>query len=231
MPVKVVQLPFGPTQFYRSARSNKIRISVNPEKGIMVSFPWYMSVNKAINEVLTKKIWIEKQLKKIQENSRKIEPGLVIETKLFSVLFEKGEKDRLKADGKIAHLQLADFGSEKSKDFAKTALAHIYRYEAKQILPERLKKLAAEFGFKYNLVTIRNNKGNWGSCSSKNNISLNLQLMKLPDELIDFVLLHELVHTEIKNHGPEFWKKLDLVTGFRAKELTKEVKKHSTLVI
>jgi predicted metal-dependent hydrolase len=94
-----------------------------------------------------------------------------------------------------------------------------------------LKELAELYHFQYNKISIRNNKRNWGSCSSKNNISLNLQMMKLPDELIDYILLHELVHTEIKNHGPGFWEKLNLVTNNRAKELAKQVRKYSTYTL
>ena len=56
-------------------------------------------------------------------------------------------------------------------------------------------------------------------------------MMKLPDKLIDYILLHELVHTKIKNHGPEFWRELDLRTRNQAKELAKQVKKFSTYSI
>lgn len=51
--------------------------------------------------------------------------------------------------------------------------------------------------------------------------------MTLPDHLIDYILLHELAHTEVKNHGEEFWKLLDSLTGNRARELLSEVRKHS----
>jgi predicted metal-dependent hydrolase len=57
-------------------------------------------------------------------------------------------------------------------------------------------------------VTLRNQKTRWGSCSAGNNLSLNLKLALLDDELLDLVLVHELLHTEIKNHGPEFKQKM-----------------------
>ncbi len=80
--------------------------------------------------------------------------------------------------------------------------------KAKKILLERLQKIASENLFTYNRAFIRNQRTRWGSCSLKNNISLNIKLILLPDELIDYVIFHELLHTKIKHHNKEFWKKL-----------------------
>ncbi len=85
----------------------------------------------------------------------------------------------------------------------------INRAEARKKLVKRLNKLSEQHGFSYNKVFVRNQKTRWGSCSSKNNISLNMKLVRLPDEMIDYVLLHELVHTRIKNHGHAFWAELN----------------------
>ena len=65
--------------------------------------------------------------------------------------------------------------------------------------------------FQYNRVSIRNQRTRWGSCSSKDNISLNMKLLHLPDQLIDYILLHELVHTRVKNHSQDFWNELETV--------------------
>lgn len=77
----------------------------------------------------------------------------------------------------------------------------------------RLNELAEKYGFKYNRVFIKNQKTVWGSCSNKNNINLNMKLIYLPVELMDYVILHELVHTRIKNHSPAFWAELDRLVG------------------
>ena len=78
------------------------------------------------------------------------------------------------------------------------------RKAAGEYLPVRLAQLAAEHGFSYNSVRIKHNVSNWGSCSSKGNINLNLNLMRVPEELRDYVMLHELCHLRHMNHGPEF---------------------------
>lgn len=78
------------------------------------------------------------------------------------------------------------------------------RAAAKEYLPARLAELASEHGFTYNKVFIKHNVSNWGSCSSKGNINLNLNLMRLPSHLRDYIMLHELCHLKHLNHGPEF---------------------------
>ena len=94
---------------------------------------------------------------------------------------------------------------------------------AKELLRARLKVLARQYEYEFNRVFIRQQKTRWGSCSTKNNINLNLKLVLLPTRLMDYVMLHELVHTRHKNHGPLFWEELDRITG-DAKELSKKVK-------
>lgn len=103
--------------------------------------------------------------------------------------------------------------------------AHIRRATAKQELIKRLNQLAAQHGFTYNRVFIRNQKSRWGSCSIKNNVNLNMKLVQLPDELIDYVILHELVHTKIKNHGKTFWNELNRLLG-NAKSLDAQLKRY-----
>lgn len=78
------------------------------------------------------------------------------------------------------------------------------RKRAKAELPSRLKAFADRYGFVYNRVTIKHNTSNWGSCSSKGNINLNLNLMRVSEPLQDYILLHELTHLKHPNHGPAF---------------------------
>ena len=94
------------------------------------------------------------------------------------------------------------------------------RKKAKAALPPRLKVLADRYGFKYNRVTIKHNTSNWGSCSTKGNINLNLNLMRVPEPLQDYILLHELTHLHHSNHGPKFHAELErlLADHFHAEE-------------
>lgn len=78
------------------------------------------------------------------------------------------------------------------------------RRRAKAELPVRLAELASRYGFVYNRVAIKHNSTNWGSCSSKNNINLNLNIVRLPSVLRDYILLHELCHLRHHDHGEGF---------------------------
>lgn len=83
-------------------------------------------------------------------------------------------------------------------------LAEVLREEAKILLPQKLSYFAGQYGFKFRKVTIKHNSSNWGSCSRAGNINLNLNLIRLPEPLCDYVLLHELCHLKEPNHGPRF---------------------------
>ena len=99
------------------------------------------------------------------------------------------------------------------------------RAEAKKVLPVRLAELARKYSFEYNQVRIKHNVSNWGSCSRKGNINLNLNLMRLPENLRDYVMLHELCHLRQPDHSPRFHDLLEsLCPGHRAME--KELRKY-----
>jgi predicted metal-dependent hydrolase len=80
--------------------------------------------------------------------------------------------------------------------------------EDKLRIKKQVEHLADKYGFSFSKITLRNMSTRWGSCTAKNNISLNIGLVALTDELRDYIILHELVHTKIKNHSKEFWNEL-----------------------
>lgn len=101
---------------------------------------------------------------------------------------------------------------------------------ARQFLKDRLAELARRHGFTYNRVFVRNQKTRWGSCSSKNNINLNINLVQLPKALIDYTIFHELVHTRVRNHGPQFWEELDKYVP-EARTVDRELNKYWMLLM
>ncbi len=229
MTQKVVNIdPVGEITISKNRRSRKLRMTVRPDKQVVVTIPFYSSFRDAETFARNNTEWIIKQQKKYDTVSVKYTIGSNILTKfhILSVLESPGICKAVKS-GKQVDIFVTNDYEQVVQDFIREVIIRIYRVEAKQYLPVRIEELARRFGFSFGSVAIRNNRRNWGSCSSKNNINMNLQVMKLPDELIDYILLHELVHTVEKNHGPRFWKLLDQVTGNRARLLARNVKQYS----
>jgi len=112
---------------------------------------------------------------------------------------------------------------EKRYRVFRDAFLSINEADANKRLKDRLYYLANEHGFKYNKASVRNQRTRWGSCSHKNNISLNAKLVLLPKELIDYVILHELVHTRIHNHSKQFWADLERYVG-NSKAMAKRIR-------
>lgn len=78
------------------------------------------------------------------------------------------------------------------------------RRQAHEVLPGELRRCADLMGISYNRLFIKHNRSNWGSCSVRRNINLNINLMRVPPELRTYVILHELCHLAHMNHGPQF---------------------------
>ncbi len=105
----------------------------------------------------------------------------------------------------------------------------VNRSQARRYLVQRLEALAARHGFTYNKVFVRSQRTRWGSCSAKNNINLNVHLIQLPDALLEYTLLHELVHTRVKSHGPRFWEAMEKLLP-NARALDKELNQYWMLL-
>ena len=91
-----------------------------------------------------------------------------------------------------------------SQKALRDVLVEVLREEAKILLPQKLSYFSDQYGFHFHKVAIKHNSSNWGSCSRAGNINLNLNLIRLPEPLCDYVLLHELCHLKEPNHGPHF---------------------------
>jgi len=120
------------------------------------------------------------------------------------------------------HVHRIDCLTKEHAETARTAQPITDMGCARSKIIGRLRELSEQHGLPFERVTIRNQKTRWGSCSARNAISLNLKLARLPEELMDYVILHELAHTKIKGHGKKFWSLLNELSGdavMRRKEL------------
>lgn len=109
---------------------------------------------------------------------------------------------QLMQERQAALSQLPPFTAEEIRALAEKALA---------VIPERVKYYAPLIGVDYGRITIRNQRTRWGSCSSKGNLNFNCLLMLLPDEVIDYVVVHELCHRKQMNHSAQFYAEIEKV--------------------
>lgn len=103
---------------------------------------------------------------------------------------------------KSAVQQMAPFTRAEIEELADKALI---------VLPEKVKKYASIIGVSYGRITIRNQRTRWGSCSSKGNLNFNCLLMLFPENVIDYVVVHELCHRKHMNHSAAFYAEVERV--------------------
>jgi predicted metal-dependent hydrolase len=217
MEPKRVEFNFGEVVLKRNTKSKYLRIKVHPDKGVIVSMPLLCSEKRAIDFIQQKENWIRKSLARsagVKQKSTVFTEEKLFRTKFNILGFKKHNRQVLRFEVKLGNLTVfypeqAEISDKRIQDFTKQAIIKTLKFEAKEFLPKRTNELADELGFKVSEVKVRNNKTRWGSCSGKNNISLNIHLLILPDKLIDYVIVHELVHTKIKNHSSKYWDYLE----------------------
>lgn len=129
---------------------------------------------------------------------------------------------------RVSYPALLRYDTPQVQEVIRQAIEEAWRIEAKTYLPQRVHILCKTLGFHCGVITIRNSRSRWGSCSGTDNLSLSLHLMKLPDSLIDYVIIHELCHTRHKNHGAKFHTLLNQMTGGKHPQLRQELKRYST---
>ena len=227
----------GEVEFEKNSRSRSLRITVKPYKGVKVTFPNHISLSKAFRFVEEKSEWIRKSVDRIKtfEHQRtKFLPGSIYKTNEHKLEFVNQTVNEFKVKVskgiiRVFYHSEEQLNSDAGQELIRKGIDHALKVEAKKILPERLAFLAKQHGLSYEEVRVKNLKSRWGSCSSSNNINLNIHLVRLPEHLMDYVILHELAHTVHKNHGKNFWYFLDKLSG-NARLLAKEMKNYRTQV-
>ena len=164
---------------------------------------------KQIEQLLLQKAgWIRRSMQKIaQKKGRK--PEFTGETKLYYL----GDAYPLKIDQhtkKRVHLSfdqthfLLHYSTFDTEVFQKH-IDRFYKTEAERFIPPLVSKWAEKMALTPSHVKFRKTKRQWGSCSSRNVLSFNTTLMKLPQEVIEYVIVHELSHIQHKHHQRPFW--------------------------
>jgi len=221
----------------KNRQATRFRLAVRADGTVRVTIPWtasFQSGEKFLGEHLQ---WIAQTKEKLAGKlgaPKLILPGPLFSTRNYNYHVCSSDVSRLKIrysekDKNVIfeYPSSQSIESDELQNSLKLAIENVLRFDAKKYLPARIAELASTLGYTFKKVTIKNNKTNWGSCSNRKNINLNLHLMRLSDPLIDYVIVHELVHTIIPNHGHDF--KSTLHNHFQnSAEMELELKKAKT---
>jgi len=208
----------GEVQMVRRARSKKLRIAVKSSGAVVVSIPWQSTFSKGESFLEEKKNWVIQTKQKLEKQGltrTPLQPGELFSTRSLKYFLLPMKTERVKVffkqDEHIVEIGYPENESLEEplfRDMIRFSIDGVLRYEARRYLPARTMELADKLGYSFKSITLKNNKTNWGSCSGLKNINLNIHLIRLPDRMIDLILVHELVHTKIPNHGPLFKEQL-----------------------
>lgn len=224
----------GPIEIERVARARNIRISVRNGR-VRVAYPWFSSRERALQFLEAKLDWALATLEKQRATAeqRLIRPPFRTRQHELVVLCDPNctlPSVRITSDKvTVRHHPDSDISDNNIQQIINKGITEALRREAKEYLPARVKELAQHTGLGFRSVSVRATRSKWGSCSSRNDLSMSVYLMLLPDHLIDFIIIHELCHTVHRNHSAAFHALVDRHVGGREKELNRELKQFHPL--
>jgi predicted metal-dependent hydrolase len=220
----------GLVALYKKRGNSNIRLSFTRSGQVRVSLPYWLPYQAGIQFAIARRDWIDKHrpsVGSLLQDQHRI-------GKAHRIAFVTG--DVSKPTVRVQHNQIRISHPAASlpampavQAAAERGALKALKIEAEQLLPQRLNALAKAYGFDYKSVKVKRLSSRWGSCSQAKEITLNLYLMQLPWNLIDYVLVHELVHTEHLNHSAGFWKRFENVLP-DAKQRRRQMKQYRTVI-
>jgi hypothetical protein len=187
------------------SRRKTIALVVKPDGSLLVRAPWH-ATRAQIEAVVTEHTgWIQKQQVQAHQRLAKHPTHQYAPGEQFLYL---GNAYPLEiVTRQKAALLFSDrfYLASQRQAQARQLFTRWYRQQAQAILPERVERYAAQYGFQYQRVKISSARTRWGSCSARGSLSFTWRLAMAPVEVIDYVVVHELAHLRVRNHGREFW--------------------------
>lgn len=197
----------NPNKIIRSKRKT-LSLTINENAELIIRAPKRLSIEKIQDFINEKENWInrkkrliENQIKDVTSNHNK----LLYLGNLFPINVEQNASKELFFTGEEF------IANSIEPDSLSLSIKKWYKNKFKEIALPRVAYFANKHNLMVNQVRIKNQKTMWGSCSSKNNINLNYLLLMAPMGVIDYVIVHELVHTIHRNHSTEFWDSVESI--------------------
>jgi predicted metal-dependent hydrolase len=182
----------------RSPRARRVRVAVDPERGVEGVLPARAPKRAAAEAVRELRPWIERRLHEAEQARRAVAARGETVPYLGRALALRPERGRTRVHRRGDAL-LVPHGDHRP------ALERWYRRNAKHEIAPRLDRAAEALGASYTTLTIRNQRTRWGSCSSTGAMSFNWRLLLAPEAVLDYVVWHEACHLVVLDHSPRFW--------------------------
>ena len=197
----------NPKKIIRSKRKT-LSLTINENAELIIRAPKRLSIEKIQDFINEKENWINRK-KRLIENQRKDVTSnhnkLLYLGNLFPINLEQNASKELFFTGEEF------IANSIEPDSLSLSIKKWYKNKFKEIALPRVAYFANKHNLMVNQVRIKNQKTMWGSCSSKNNINLNYLLLMAPMGVIDYVIVHELVHTIHRNHSTDFWDSVESI--------------------
>jgi len=192
-------------------KRRSIAFIIERDGSLVVRAPLQATDETIRNLVESKADWI----RVTQEKARKLGPAPVrkkfVDGEEFYYLGQAYRLEIVKGRKTVLHLDGSFKMSPATRPKARLAFEAWYKKQAKAIIPGRVSRLAAQYGFEYQRIRITSARTRWGSCSSRGTLSFTWRLVMASEATIDYVIVHELVHLRIPNHSKEFWRQVGLI--------------------
>jgi len=204
-----MSLPFDHT-VRMSPKAKRCRIVVRPDLSVEVVLPKGADRSRAQQLLMSKQKWVERSLLKFSNMAaiadRESKPKLIELPAIgqhLAICYEPLDADRVRVSEFDGGLKLS--GEIDRPSLVAEALRQWLKRKGIERLGPMLSSLADQYDFEFGRLSVRLQRGRWGSCSRDGNISLNAKLLLLPPVLVRYVMIHELAHLKWMDHSPRFW--------------------------
>jgi len=193
----------------RSFRARRTRIEISQRTGLTVVVPRSYSVSRIPGLLKSKEEWISKQLAKIADAKslpppKHLEAGDCVNYLGHDLVLIKQENHHAD-DVVIRGNELVINPDLFSNGLLEPTLERWYRAEAAKLINDIARRLSSQIHVKYRRIVIRGQKTRWGSCSRRENLNFNWKLIMAPQPVVEYVVIHELLHLKEMNHSRKFW--------------------------
>jgi predicted metal-dependent hydrolase len=193
----------------RSDRARRVRVSVDPHRGVEVVLPRRAGQREAQAAIAELRPWIERRLAEADAARRRLHhpPGVVPFLDARLVLRPEAGRTRVHRAGDVLLVPAEQTAA---------AVERWYRREAHREIEPRLEAATRTLGRPHTTLSIRSQRTRWGSCSATGAMSFNWRLMLAPEPVLDYVVWHEACHLVVMDHSRRFWALVERhVPGYR----------------